>query len=733
MVECRLCNTNNPAGMLHCSTCDGDLPLTNPLPMDNKPKMVIVHVEDALLDESAGERVAKRKGLSGKRFEREVALNLENSKAAPGAQPFLSGLASDNFTVAYLTNKDEEFRYRLQGHIRSLGFPMMADSDGVLVLPGSARDNIRSLSGRYEILYYFGSNAASTAKMMHIPGVYATIGDYAGQPENPYIAPETTPGAYTLSGLRPEPTPGAYTLTNPSDMGFRFVCRVCGKNPPMEECAQDARGVLVHMVDGGELRLVNEGMAQKMQQGIPQGPLRNPVPKPRRQTSKKTGKKRRESAKNYFQRLMSNDMMNKDFPRNDQRSAVALSYVEKEYGQRGVASVTKTWSPISNPTTEGLPIYSAEPAGAKNLGMVSAVVQVGRGVVKDIGEGLQDFYRALIGGRQSMTEKRMMLAVAEMHLDLTNAVEQKGGNAIGNVRLDYEHPTQGGDITLIATADALKVPKKNPTNPTMDDARRIVDNSTALSFIAQEWSNPTMSERTLFDMVAQGMQRKYGVRYMLVTPEQARTIPYLMNKTSFYNIHIFGANPGTWDEDAGIVYFNSELLTDREKFFREIGHETGAVIIASQYGGKKNIPRISPGYALTHGVDHVMFPDLAPESPPEPAAVWQNPASPKKVKKAEAAYKKFHGGKTPDEITTAQIDVGDVWYSLGECWTIGYMSPKENGDETQKFIHEMNEESKDGNYPVLYATMPENGEPMLIIKGGSMKIGMRDGKAWLID
>jgi hypothetical protein len=455
MVECRLCNTNNPAGMLHCSTCDGDLPLTNPLPMDNKPKMVIVHVEDALLDESAGERVAKRKGLSGKRFEREVALNLENSKAAPGTQPFLSGLASDNFTVAYLTNKDEEFRYRLQGHIRSLGFPMMADSDGVLVLPGSARDNIRSLSGRYEILYYFGSNAASTAKMMHIPGVYATIGDYAGQPENPYIAPETTPGAYTLSGLRPEPTPGAYTLTNPSDMGFRFVCRVCGKNPPMEECAQDARGVLVHMVDGGELRLVNEGMAQKIQQGIPQGPLRNPVPKPRRQTSKKTGKKRRESAKSYFQRLHS--ALHEEFPGNRQRNAVALSYVEKEYGKRGVASVTKSWSPMTNP------------------------------------------------------------------------------------------------------------------------------------------------------------------------------------------------------------------------------------------------------------------------------------ASPKKVKKAEAAYKKFHGGKTPDEITTAQIDVGDVWYSLGECWTIGYMSPKENGDETQKFIHEMNEESKDGNYPVLYATMPENGEPMLIIKGGSMKIGMRDGKAWLID
>jgi hypothetical protein len=455
MPECSRCNTNNAAGMMQCTTCGSDLPFTNPTVAMAKPKAVVLITEQAVLDESAAIRVAKRKGLSGKRFDREVSLNIEKSPAVRGVRDFLNGLVKDNYIVAYLTDKDDEFRYRVQAHLREQGLPVMADEQGVLVLPGPVQDNIRSLSKRYDITYFFGTTGAGTVKRMNVPGVYATVGDYIGQPENPYIAPEATPGAYTLSGLRPEPTPGAYTLTNPSDMGFRFVCRVCGKNPPMEECAQDARGVLVHMVDGGELRLVNEGMAQKIQQGIPQGPLRNPVPKPRRQTSKKTGKKRRESAKSYFQRLHS--ALHEEFPGNRQRNAVALSYVEKEYGKRGVASVTKSWSPMTNP------------------------------------------------------------------------------------------------------------------------------------------------------------------------------------------------------------------------------------------------------------------------------------ASPKKVKKAEAAYKKFHGGKTPDEITTAQIDVGDVWYSLGECWTIGYMSPKENGDETQKFIHEMNEESKDGNYPVLYATMPENGEPMLIIKGGSMKIGMRDGKAWLID
>ena len=521
MSECRNCNAHNPNGAIFCSVCGSDLPMSNPVSAPSQPKMAVFHVEEAVLDNSAGERIAKRKGLSGKRFEREVASNLEKSVSRAGVRDYVNKLSRSGYTIAFVSGLEAEYQFRLQDRLRHLGYPVMADTSGPLVLTGNIQNNIRSLDNRYDIIFYYGTSGAGSAKQAGAPGVYATVNDYIGDTSNPYIAPQATPAPYSLSGLRPEPTPAPYTLANPVTLG----------------------------------------------------PMRNPVPKPRRKVNKKTGKKRREPAKIYFDRLMANKSMNKDFPDNSQRSAVALRYVEKEYGQRGVDSVTKTWSPMANPTTEGLPIYSAEPTGAKNLGMVTAVVQVGRGFMKDIGEGLQDFYRALTGGRQSMTEKRLMMAVAEMHRDLTKGVEQKGGNAIGNVRLDYEYPMGSGrsmDITLIATADALKVPKKNP-------------------------------------------------------------------------------------------------------------------------------------------------------------------ASSKKLKKAKDAYKKFHGGKTPDEITTAKVDVGDVWYSLGDCWTIGYMSPKENGNEHQKFIHEMNEESKDGNYPVLYATMPENGEPMLIIKGGSMKIGMRDGKAWLID
>ena len=93
-------------------------------------------------------------------------------------------------------------------------------------------------------------------------------------------------------------------------------------------------------------------------------------------------------------------------------------------------------------------------------------------------------------------------------------------------------------------------------------------------------------------------------------------------------------------------------------------------------------------------------------------------------------------GQEPEKIETKKIDIGDVWYQVGEggCWQIGYMSGKETGQSEQKYTHTFNEETKDGNFPKLYATMPENGKPMLIITGGTWKIRTDDkGVAWIYD
>ena len=113
----------------------------------------------------------------------------------------------------------------------------------------------------------------------------------------------------------------------------------------------------------------------------------------------------------------------------------------------------------------------------------------------------------------------------------------------------------------------------------------------------------------------------------------------------------------------------------------------------------------------------------------------KNPANPKKVEKGKKLYKHMNG-QNPEKVAVEKIDIGDVWYKVGEggCWQIGYMSGKETGKEDQKYIHTFNEETKDGNFPELYATMPENGKPMLIIKGGTWKIRTDDtGVAWIYD
>ena len=113
----------------------------------------------------------------------------------------------------------------------------------------------------------------------------------------------------------------------------------------------------------------------------------------------------------------------------------------------------------------------------------------------------------------------------------------------------------------------------------------------------------------------------------------------------------------------------------------------------------------------------------------------KNPANPDKIQKAEKLYKHMNG-QEPDKVQVEKIDIGDVWYKVGEggAWQIGYMSGKETGKEEQKYIHTFNEESQDGNYPELYATMPDKGKPMLIIRGGTWKIKTDDkGVAWIYD
>jgi uncharacterized protein YbjQ (UPF0145 family) len=293
----------------------------------------------------------------------------------------------------------------------------------------------------------------------------------------------------------------------------------------------------------------------------------------------------------------------------------------------------------------------------KKLGAVFAEVQVGRNIFVDVGEVIQDIYRGLIGGRQSMSEKRMAMAIATMEKELSDRAKKLGGNAIANLKLDFELPSkQGKVLNLIATADAIKMrspPKVVRNNPQIP----LVGGINKARKLAAKWAN------------------EYNVTAYIVTDG---SIP------DHYTV--------TTDPNVGT------------------------------YSGTNSTPSwaISPG-ALPRDV----------YSNP----VRNNPANPSKVSKGKKLYKHMNG-KAPESVDVKKIDMGDVWYQVGEggCWSIGYMSGKETGKSEQKYTHTFNEETKDGNFPKLYATMPENGKPLLIIQGGTWKIRTDDtGVAWIYD
>ncbi len=219
------------------------------------------------------------------------------------------------------------------------------------------------------------------------------------------------------------------------------------------------------------------------------------------------------------------------------------------------------------------------------------------------------------------------------------APHQIGQNSVGSLVCTM----CGGDLKAMRTDEQGNiVGRQNPEKPiaTIQDAENIVSGSTALTWLKNNrraFIDAKLSRQAVFDMIAKGIASKYGVRYVLVSEEEARKIPYLANKDSFYENTKQTPNPGTWDESAGIVYFNKYMLNDRWRMFGELTHETGAVIIASKYGGKALIPhlyyyvstrngRIRP-YALTHAVDTIVSGGI---HPPIHSPILSNPRIPKK-------------------------------------------------------------------------------------------------------
>ena len=186
------------------------------------------------------ESASPTKGLSGKRFEREVASNVEKAVSRAGVRDYVNNLP--RWLHHRLHHQHgADLQVPPPSTPARLGYPVMADTTGPLVLSGGSQDNIRSLANRYDITFSFGTSGAGTAKQLNVPGVYATV-DYICNASNPYIAPQATPSPYSLSGLRPEPTP-AHTWRTQQTAGAVKTCITYGpmKNAPFD--IKDAAGM----------------------------------------------------------------------------------------------------------------------------------------------------------------------------------------------------------------------------------------------------------------------------------------------------------------------------------------------------------------------------------------------------------------------------------------------------------------------------------------------------------
>lgn len=508
---------------------------------------------------------------------------------------------------------------------------------------------------------------------------------------------------------------------------------------------------------------------------------------------------------------------------------------------------------VANNPAGVLPMMSGEPSGKHTkLGVVFSEVFIGRNVIKDVGEGIQAIYRGLVGGRTSMAEKRMAMAVASMQKELSDRAKELGGNAVANIKVDYELPQGTASVTIIASADAIKMtrpPKKNPNYSIDEDFERM--KQMAYDVRSKEAQGEEVNGREWWNQQIPWIEKRYGTEPLNVTwamplntdgfdpkdksqefddngvkplhflnqlkripmtkqPTPERIMQIALNigqgqasgsvETDFaLDDFIIRQNPyplmglsvqvkgyrntagafvmkgkkflilqrskketskhGLWELPGGKV---EKGETMRETALIETQEEAGLdvtlkVNLGSHIDDKKKkvyhafIATPKKGQKVKLSEEHVAHKWVTPEEvlampkkkvshhlryflKKEGETIRSNPPK-NKIEKGKKLYKHMNG-KDPEKIETKKIDMGDVWYQVGEggCWQIGYMSGKETGKTEQKYTHTFNEETKDGNFPKLYATMPENGKPMLIITGGTWKIRTDDkGVAWIYD
>jgi len=824
---CEVCGSKNASSLIKCTICSCDLPSAprqNPINSSQfrSSPMAVFDIDKTILDSNQRFKDAQRAGLvdkdgnavkkskletMGKAMKRRNEFlytpdNMKKDKVINGALALIDDLVKKGYTIAYLTARPFSFHTETINQLEDKGFPIFRDNQDVMLViskgklgqstPNYKAEKLLELSAKYDVRMFFDDDkdilsAVGSHPMLDIPGLYLSIRDYRqyGSKSNPVI------DSYAKEYAYEEPT------------------------------------------------------------------LSNPPVKPRRKKMK-NGNYRKEPAKKYVDRFMSDSKMTQEFPDNGQRYAVCLSYVEKFYGKSGLDSVGARQNPApncgcgqspcvtygtrSNPEeysvnymvprdihrlgkaadslestyeeSQEVPEWwkSKLSVAAKDADTLADALQYvderessdrsslpfrptsdcfltykGKLVAKDMGH-----YIAFPGGGVDPGESPKSAARREV-MEEVGAVLKGDLKPMGDIswvwnpewadspKRKKRYQQFQGEQVYFFTGEVEKFVKPTSDEGDAWSGNKLMKFSDAIAYLQAQKANlkyPNQAKYIDYQIACLSQIQK--AKGKMTRPPKQNPMPlmglsvqisgyrnaagaFVMKGKKFLILQRSTketSKHGLWELPGGKV---EEGETPRETAVVEVKEEAGLDIKLKANLGPHHDDKMKKTYHAYVAVpkkgqrvklseEHSDYKWVTPEEvlampnkmvshhllyflKKESETIRNNPANPSKVEKGKKLYKHMNG-KDPEKIETKKIDMGDVWYQVGEggCWQIGYMSGKETGSSSQKYTHTFNEETKDGNFPKLYATMPENGKPMLIITGGTWKIKTDDtGTAWIYD
>jgi len=660
--------------------------------------------------------------------------NLRKDTVIPGAKELVNELANEGYTIVYLTARPKEHYEATIEQLEYFGFPLFRDNKGETLLIMKERMNaqvgaykgnaLRELSGNYKVEMFFDDDnrALEEAIKLKIPGVYSTV----DQRTNPgagdvYIPKEDIEEAYRM-------------MPDPDDEDDRTVGETM--NPSDTDGYREAAGTII--TKGDKVLLLRRSVKETSRHGmweLPGGKLEEgetPEDAALTETKEESGldvvinKKVGEHVDHnmnkvyhaYIAEPTSVDQEVKLSEEHDEsqwmtiEEALALEEGKLSHHAKFFFAKMKVLSnPRKNPEEIRRNFLGFGKAAQKKKEKKSQDAQM-----REYKNFLQKHWQGepfeFYLGEKWPNWKELN---PDSH---PNAVFSSSQIGAGNSLLIYNHATahakKSHDFKRVMKEQKAAI-KKIPTGykPKPKGITIYVDRELSLEFHSKETIKAINIAKKLF---------KESDLKILEMP-------------GIYSHGLEATMSALFGEDS--------MRPDKKKTKGDIKAEKiHAAIHSKDFAAQGGWPLVVVDGWKIGGLDHLKAWSKSEMSNKYKKAkaktnprIKTNPANPTKVKKAEKLYQHMNG-QEPDKVQTEMIDIGDVWYKVGEggAWQIGYMSGKETGKEEQKYLHTFNEESKDGNFPELYATMPDKGKPMLIIRGGTWKIKTDDkGVAWIYD